>query len=61
VVHALAVVAAPPQDNLSPRLLLWPVRRPRGLAGVACSFAGDLALLGTWSGYPSAPRPCSCC
>lgn len=32
---------APPQDNLSPRLLLWLVRRPRWLAGVGGTFAGD--------------------
>lgn len=32
---------APKEDNLSPRLLLWLVRRPRWLAGVGCTFAGD--------------------
>jgi len=35
---------APPEDNLSPRLLLWLVQRPRWLAGVGCSLAGNLAF-----------------
>ena len=46
VVQQRLAAQAPPQDNLSPRLLLWLVRRPRWLAGVACSFAGDLAFSG---------------
>lgn len=44
VVQQRMAVQAPPQDNLSPKLLLWLVRRPRWLAGVACSFGGDLAF-----------------
>lgn len=35
---------APPEDNLSPRLLLWLARQPRWLAGVGCSLAGNLAF-----------------
>jgi hypothetical protein len=46
VVQQRLAAQAPRQDNLSPRLLLWLVRRPRWLAGVACSFAGDLAFSG---------------
>jgi len=46
VVQQRLAAQAPPQDNLSPRLLLWLVRRPRWLSGVACSFAGDLAVSG---------------
>jgi hypothetical protein len=46
VVQQRMAAQAPPQDNLSPRLLLWLVQRPRWLAGVACSFAGDLAFSG---------------
>ena len=41
VVQQRMAVQAPPQDNLSPRLLLWLVRRPRWLAGVGGTFAGD--------------------
>ncbi|MGH3503341.1 MAG: DMT family transporter [Nocardioidaceae bacterium] len=37
---------APPEDNLSPRLLLWLVQRPRWLAGVGCSLAGNLVFAG---------------
>ena len=33
---------APAEDNLSPRLVLWLARRPRWLAGVGCTAAGDL-------------------
>ena len=46
VVQQRLAAQAPPQDNLSPKLLLWLVRRPRWLAGVGCSFAGDLAFSG---------------
>lgn len=46
VVQQRLAAQAPPQDNLSLKLLLWLVRRPRWLAGVACSFAGDLAFSG---------------
>jgi hypothetical protein len=35
---------APPEYNLSPRLLLWLVKRPRWLAGVGCSFVGNLVF-----------------
>lgn len=41
VVQQRLAAQAPPQDSLSPRLLLWLVRRPRWLAGVAGTFAGD--------------------
>lgn len=41
VLQQRMAVQAPPQDNLSPRLLLWLVRRPRWLAGVGGTFAGD--------------------
>ena len=33
---------APPEHNLSPRLLVWLVRRPQWLAGVAGSTAGNV-------------------
>jgi hypothetical protein len=35
---------APPEDNLSPKLLLWLVQQPRWLGGVGCSFAGNLVF-----------------
>lgn len=35
---------APPEDNLSPKLLLWLVRQPRWLAGVGCSLAGNMVF-----------------
>ncbi len=35
---------APPEDLLSVKLLLWLVQRPRWLAGVGCSLAGNLAF-----------------
>jgi hypothetical protein len=35
---------APPEDLLSVNLLLWLVQRPRWLAGVGCSLAGNLAF-----------------
>lgn len=44
VVQQRMAAQAPPQDNLSPRLLLWLVRQPRWLAGVGCSFAGNIAF-----------------
>jgi hypothetical protein len=44
VVQQRMAAQAPPQDNLSPRLLLWLVQQPRWLAGVVCSFAGDGAF-----------------
>ncbi len=44
VVQQRMAAQAPPQDNLSPRLLLWLVRQPRWLAGVGCSLAGNIAF-----------------
>ena len=44
VVQQRMAAQAPPQDNLSPRLLLWLVRQPRWLAGVGCSLAGNVAF-----------------
>lgn len=44
VVQQRMAAQAPPQDNLSPKLLLWLVRQPRWLAGIACTFAGDGAF-----------------
>ncbi|HET7386105.1 MAG TPA: DMT family transporter [Nocardioidaceae bacterium] len=44
VVQQRTAALAPPEDNLSPRLLLWLVQRPRWLAGVGCSFAGNIAF-----------------
>ncbi|MDN5746990.1 MAG: DMT family transporter [Pseudonocardia sp.] len=35
---------APPEYNLSPKLLLWLVRRPRWLGGVGCSFGGNVVF-----------------
>jgi len=44
VVQQRTAAGAPPSDNLSPRLLLWLVRRPRWLAGVAASLVGNLVF-----------------
>jgi hypothetical protein len=44
VVQQRMAAQAPPQDNLSPRLLLWLVQQPRWLAGVVCSLAGNVAF-----------------
>lgn len=44
VIQQRLAAQAPPEDNLSPRLLLWLVQRPRWLAGVGCSLAGNLAF-----------------
>jgi hypothetical protein len=41
VIQQRSAAAAPPEHNLSPRLLAWLVRRPRWLAGVACSAVGN--------------------
>ena len=41
VVQQRWAAAAPPEFNLSPRLLLWLVRRPAWLGGIACSFVGN--------------------
>jgi hypothetical protein len=44
VVQQRMAAQAPPQDNLSPKLLLWLVQQPRWLAGVVCSLLGNLAF-----------------
>lgn len=44
VVQQRMAAQAPPEDNLSPRLLLWLVQRPRWLAGVGCSLVGNAAF-----------------
>jgi hypothetical protein len=44
VIQQRSASQAPPEDNLSPKLLLWLVQRPRWLAGVACSLVGNLAF-----------------
>ncbi len=44
VVQQRMAAQAPPQDNLSPKLLLWLVRQPRWLAGVGCSLVGNMAF-----------------
>lgn len=41
VIQQRMAAQAPPEDNLSPKLLLWLVQRPRWLAGVGCSLAGN--------------------
>lgn len=41
VIQQRSAAQAPPEDNLSVKLLIWLVQRPRWLAGVACSFAGN--------------------
>jgi hypothetical protein len=41
VVQQRWAAAAPPELNLSPRLLLWLVRRPAWLGGIVCSFVGN--------------------
>ncbi len=42
VVQQRTAANAPPEDNLSLRLLLWLVRRPRWLAGVGFSTGGNI-------------------
>lgn len=42
VVQQRSAAQAPPEDNLSVRLLLWLVRRPRWLAGLVASTAGNI-------------------
>lgn len=42
VVQQRSAAQAPPEDNLSVRLLLWLVRRPRWLAGLAASIVGNM-------------------
>lgn len=49
VVQQRWAAQAPQEDNLSPRLLLWLVRRPRWLGGVGLSLAGNLAFAGALS------------
>ncbi|MGH8920638.1 MAG: DMT family transporter, partial [Actinomycetes bacterium] len=41
VIQQRAAATAPPEHNLSPRLLVWLVRRPRWLAGLASSTGGN--------------------
>ena len=41
VVQQRSAAQAPPEHNLSVRLLLWLVRRPRWLAGLLASTAGN--------------------
>jgi drug/metabolite transporter (DMT)-like permease len=42
VIQQRSAAHAPPEHNLSPRLLVWLVRRPQWLAGVAGSTAGNV-------------------
>lgn len=42
VIQQRSASHAPPEHNLSPRLLVWLVRRPQWLAGVAGSTAGNV-------------------
>jgi len=44
VIQQRMAAQAPPEDNLSPKLLLWLVQRPRWLAGVGCSLVGNSAF-----------------
>ena len=44
VVQQRMAAQAPPETNLSLRLLLWLVQQPRWLLGVAFSFAGNVIL-----------------
>jgi len=44
VIQQRLAAQAPPEDLLSIKLLLWLVQRPRWLAGVGCSLAGNLAF-----------------
>lgn len=44
VIQQRLAAQAPPEDLLSVKLLLWLVQRPRWLAGVGCSLAGNLAF-----------------
>ena len=41
VIQQRSAAAAPPEHSLSPRLLVWLVRRPRWLAGLASSTGGN--------------------
>jgi hypothetical protein len=52
VIQQRSAAVAPPEHNLSPRLLVWLVRRPRWLAGVASSTAGN-ALFAMAVGFAS--------
>ncbi len=52
VIQQRTAAGAPPEDNLSLRLLLWLVRRPRWLAGVGASAAGNV-LFAIAVGYGS--------
>jgi len=42
VIQQRSAAHAPPEHNLSPRLLVWLVRRPQWLVGVAASTAGNV-------------------
>jgi len=42
VIQQRSAAHAPPEHNLSPRLLVWLVRRPQWLAGVAGSTVGNV-------------------
>jgi hypothetical protein len=52
VIQQRSAATAPPEHNLSLRLLVWLVRRPRWLAGVASSTGGN-ALFAMAVGYAS--------
>src|SRR3954467_10690032 len=41
VIQQRTASQAPPEQNLSFRLLLWLVQRPMWLLGVVCSFGGN--------------------
>ncbi|PRX46579.1 hypothetical protein B0I33_107156 [Prauserella shujinwangii] len=52
VIQQRAAAEAPPEHNLSPKLLVWLAQRPLWLAGVGTSLVGNLVLataLGTGS------------
>lgn len=44
VIQQRMAAQAPPEDNLSIRLLLWLVQQPRWLMGVGFSFVGNIIL-----------------
>lgn len=52
VLEQRVAATAPPEHNLSPRLLLWLVRKPRWLAGVGCTVIGN-ALIAAAVGFGS--------
>ncbi|MGH3098096.1 MAG: DMT family transporter [Streptosporangiales bacterium] len=52
VLEQRIAATAPPEHNLSPRLLLWLVRKPRWLAGVGCTVIGN-ALIAAAVGFGS--------